>query len=228
MHIERGAAPHQRLLCGGAVPLLHGNQLPYVVHRRIANRPQGLAKPWLKPPNGCLNRFDGILSRVFAVLVLVQIIAQHIAQRGRHDHPLLGSQLLDVLPALHGKTGIACDEAGIRQCVPRVDVQAGIVTQYDLGHSWADTGLQHEGLAPRPHVHAKAWGRIRACVIDNVLLRDSHLLNAHHPAVFDNRTDGRREFGQVVLGEGEAHAPLGQLLWQYGFIYILATKAPGS
>ena len=161
------------------------------------------------------------------MLVLMQVVAQHVAQRGCHYHPLLGSQLLDVLPALHGKADIARHESRIRQCVPGVDVQAGIVAQHYLGHSWADTGLEHKGLAPRPYVHAKAWRNVSACVIDNVLLGDGYLLNAHHLAVFDDGTECRRELGEVVLGEGEAHTPLVQLLWWCDFIYILTTQNCG-
>jgi hypothetical protein len=56
------------------------------------------------------------------------------------------------------------------------------------------------------------------------LLGDSHFLNAHHLAVFDDGTDCGREFGKVVLGEDETHTPLGQLLWRCDFIYILATQ----
>ena len=178
----------------------------------------------MKPPNGRFNGLDGILPGVFALPVLVQVVAQHVAQRGCHYRPFLGAQLLDVLAALHGKADIARHKPRIRQCVPGVDVQAGIVAQHHLGDSGANTGLQDKGLAPRPHVHAKARRYVRACVIDNVLLGDSHFLNAYHLAVFDDGTDCGREFGKVVLGEDETHTPLGQLLWRCDFIYILATQ----
>ena len=123
--------------------------------------------------------------------VLVKVVTQHVAQRGCHYHPFLGSQLLDVFSALHGKADIARHKPRISQCVDGVDVQAGIVPQHHLGNSRADTGLQHESLAPRPDVHAKARHYVRARVIDNVLLREGHLLNAHHLAVFDDGTDCR-------------------------------------
>ena len=60
--------------------------------------------------------------------------------------------------------------------------------------------------------------------LELVLLGDSHFLNAHHLAVFDDGTDCGREFGKVVLGKGEAHTLLGQLLWWHDFSYILATQ----
>ncbi len=55
----------------------------------------------------------------FALPVLVQVVAQHVAQRGCRYRPFLGAQLLDVLAALHGKADIARREPRIRQMRPR-------------------------------------------------------------------------------------------------------------